>query len=71
VSAGVSALMPLLAVAGADVPGRALTAAHTSTEGINHTVQVATAAVQGNYIGPLIAAVTFVSSTAIFSTMPS
>jgi hypothetical protein len=62
VSAGVSALQPLLAVAGADCKGSALTPMHTTLEGIQKTSDVSLAAIKGNYTGPLIAAVTFVSS---------
>ena len=62
ISAGVSALQPLLAVAGADCKGSALTPMHTTLEGIQKTSDISLAAIKGNYTGPLIAAVTFVSS---------
>ena len=65
VSAGVSAVRPLLAIAGADVPGRTLNASQTTVEGIQNTSRVALAAIQGNYIGPLVAATTFVRHTAL------
>lgn len=62
VVAGVSALRPLMAVAGVEDDTSSATAA-----GIQRTVEVATAATTGNYTGPLIAAVTFVSP---FSSLP-
>lgn len=55
-----SALQPLLAVAGVEVK-QGVSMKETSKEGIQRTAEIAGAAIQGNYIGPLIAAVTFVS----------
>lgn len=61
VAAGVSALQPLLTVAGSEaVKGTAL--ADTTKEGIQRAVDVSLAAIRGNYTGPLVAAVTFVSA---------
>lgn len=58
VCAGVSALQPLLQVAGStrDSP-------QTTAPGIKRTGEVAQAALKGNYIGPLLSAVTFVRFT--------
>ncbi|TFK18754.1 NAD-P-binding protein [Coprinopsis marcescibilis] len=60
VAAGVSALQPLLAIAGADVRGSELTPLATTPEGIQRAKDVALAAATGNYFGPVVAAVTFV-----------
>jgi hypothetical protein len=60
VAAGVSALQPLLAVAGADRKGTDLTPMQTTAEGIQKASDVASLAIKGNYIGPLVGAVTFV-----------
>jgi NAD(P)-dependent dehydrogenase (short-subunit alcohol dehydrogenase family) len=62
VAAGVSALQPLLTVAGSEaVKGTALP--ETTKEGIQRAVDVSLAAIRGNYTGPLVAAVTFVSTS--------
>ncbi|KAJ7088436.1 hypothetical protein B0H15DRAFT_290955 [Mycena belliarum] len=53
VAAGVSALRPLMEVAGA-------TSGNVGPEGIQHVVNVAGLATRGNYVGPLVAAVTFI-----------
>lgn len=60
--AGVSTLRPLLNVAGvcANVNAATGNVRQISALGIQHTVDVATAAMTGNYIGPLVAAVAFV-----------
>ncbi|EFI28555.1 hypothetical protein CC1G_13577 [Coprinopsis cinerea okayama7 len=71
VAAGVSALQPLLAIAGADVRGSELTSTHTTTEGIQRTRSVALAALNGNYIGPLVAAVTFIPLLSATSKSPA
>lgn len=55
VSAGVSALRPLL-----DIAGVSSTHPQTSAEDIQRTVDVATKAQHGNYIGPLVSAVAFI-----------
>lgn len=55
VIAGVSALLPVMAIAGVED-----TTSSASAAGIQHTVEVAAAATTGNYMGPLVAAVTFV-----------
>ena len=60
VAAGVSALQPLMTIAGVDT-GRENTSVEQATrEGIQRVVDVAAAAARGNYVGPLISAVTFV-----------
>jgi hypothetical protein len=58
VAAGVSAIQPLLELASVEAEAKSSTQA-TATR-IQHTVNIAAAATQGNYVGPLIAAVTFV-----------
>lgn len=55
VCAGVSALLPLLEVAGVTGNGDQATA-----DGVQHAVDVSNAALRGNYTGPLVSAVTFV-----------
>ena len=62
IAAGVSALQPLMAVAGVEVE-RGVSLKDASSEGIQHTADVALAAIRGNYIGPLIAAIAFVNIT--------
>ena len=61
VCAGVSALRPLLEVAGLERHDGKFSPAQVHTEGVQRTVEVASAAMQGNYFGPLVCAVTFVS----------
>jgi hypothetical protein len=53
VAAGVSALLPLMEVAG-------VKSGKVEKSGIQHVVDVAALATRGNYVGPLVAAVTFV-----------
>jgi hypothetical protein len=53
VAAGVSALRPLMEVTGVD-------SGNVGKEGIQRVVDVVALATRGNYVGPLIAAVTFV-----------
>lgn len=60
IPAGVSALQPLLSVAGLENNGGVLALGQVSREGVQDAVAAAQAAIQGNYIGPLVAAVTFV-----------
>ncbi|KAJ2937080.1 hypothetical protein H1R20_g3, partial [Candolleomyces eurysporus] len=71
VAAGVSALQPLLAVAGADCKGTDLTPMHTTAEGIQNASDVASLAIKGNYIGPLVGAVTFIPLLSSTSGSPS
>jgi hypothetical protein len=58
-TAGVSALQPLMSVAGIDMsaPGPR---SQANAEGIQHAVKAANAAVNGNFIGPYVVAITFV-----------
>ncbi|EDR04783.1 uncharacterized protein LACBIDRAFT_303996 [Laccaria bicolor S238N-H82] len=60
VAAGVSALQPLMAVAGVETANGGFTPEEATREGIKRVTEVATAAITGNYVGPLIAAVTFI-----------
>ncbi|KAF8654630.1 hypothetical protein AX16_003511 [Volvariella volvacea WC 439] len=71
VAAGVSALRPLLSVAGVEVAGNTFSPSEASKEGIQHTVDVANAALKGNYIGPLVSAVTFIPLLSQTSKSPS
>lgn len=64
VSAGVSALQPLMTLAGVE-PGSYSSETSSSmptVEGVERASRIAGAAVDGNYIGPLTTAVTFVSA---------
>jgi hypothetical protein len=56
VAAGVSALRPVLEIAG--VKGPSVT--EPSLDGIQRVEEAALAAIKGNYIGPLLSVVTFV-----------
>lgn len=56
VAAGVSALQPLLEIAGDSKS----TLSQTTKEGIQRIADVSAAAIRGNYTGPLVAAATFV-----------
>ena len=60
VAAGVSALQPLMAIAGVDTEGVNTSVGQATKEGIQRVADVAAAATRGNYVGPLISAVTFV-----------
>jgi hypothetical protein len=62
VIAGVSALQPLMSIAGVErVGAKAFVPPQAGTEDIIRVVEVALKATAGNFIGPLIAAVTMVS----------
>jgi hypothetical protein len=65
VAAGVSALRPLLDLAGVETGAEGSTQA--TAAGIQRTVDIAGAAMNGNYVGPLIAAVTLVRPYHILS----
>ena len=65
VTAGVSALQPLMSVAGVEMSTPDIVGSQASPEGIQHAVNAANAAVNGNYIGPFIAAVAFVSAVLV------
>jgi short-subunit dehydrogenase len=73
VAAGVSALRPLMAIAGVDDDGHngAVLTPQATHDGIQTTVNVATAALRGNYIGPLVSAVSFIPLLTKSSTAPS
>ena len=60
VTAGVSALQPLMTVAGVDPPEKDQPWTHATNYGIQQAVDITVAATRGNYIGPLVAAVTLV-----------
>lgn len=61
VAAGVSALQPLMAVAGVEADGSTkFTPAQATKDGIQEAVDITNAATRGNYVGPLVAAITFV-----------
>ena len=62
VAAGVSAVQPLMAIAGVDADsGDDTSVVQATKEGIQRVADVAAAATRGNYVGPLISATTFVS----------
>ncbi|OSD06382.1 NAD-P-binding protein [Trametes coccinea BRFM310] len=71
VSAGVSALRPLLEVAGLERRDGAFYPPHADVEGVKHAVSAATAAMQSNYIGPLICVTTFIPLLSSTSPSPS
>ena len=60
ITAGVSALQPLMTVAGVTASKDGLSPPHATAEAINHAVDVAKAALGGNFFGPYVAAITFV-----------
>lgn len=65
-TAGVSALQPLMSVAGVDMSASDIAGSQASPEGIQHAVDTATAAVHGNFIGPYVAATSFVRPFTLF-----
>jgi len=71
VTAGVSALQPLMMVAGVKAEGKAFNPPQASVAGIQHAVDVAAAATTGNYAGPLVAAITFIPLLQATSLSPS
>ncbi|GBE88257.1 hypothetical protein SCP_1300720 [Sparassis crispa] len=71
VCAGVSALLPLMEVAGLKGNGSKFDPPQADVEGIQRTVDVANAAARVNYIGPLISAVTFLPILQSSSVSPS
>ncbi|KAK0213073.1 hypothetical protein DFS33DRAFT_1393334 [Desarmillaria ectypa] len=70
-SAGVSALQPILSVAGIEDQENATTLPDIDSEGVNRTVSITEAAVRGNYIGPMVVAVTFIPLLTRTSKAPS
>ncbi|KAI5989468.1 hypothetical protein EDC04DRAFT_2588347 [Pisolithus marmoratus] len=71
ITAGVSALQPLMSVAGVKMSTPDIVGSQASPEGIQHAVDAAQAAVNGNYLGPLITAVTFIPLLTYTSPSPS
>ncbi|KZT42770.1 NAD(P)-binding protein [Sistotremastrum suecicum HHB10207 ss-3] len=71
VCAGVSALRPLLAVAGVERAGGVFTPEKPSADGLERVKEVAFAAIHGNYLGPMLAAVTFIPLLTTTSTSPA
>ncbi|CAA7266434.1 unnamed protein product [Cyclocybe aegerita] len=71
VAAGVSALQPLMGVAGVGPQPGSSNLPQATQEDIQRTVDVAAAATRGNFVGPLIAAVTFVPLLTNTSKSPS
>ncbi|KAF8798355.1 NAD(P)-binding protein [Phlegmacium glaucopus] len=71
IAAGVSALQPLMAIAGVNTEGGNTSIGQATQEGIQRVADVAAAATQGNYVGPLISAVTFVPMLLNTSKSPS
>lgn len=71
VAAGVSALQPLMAVAGVTTDGFKFTPPQASKAGIENAVHTTAAATRGNYIGPLVAALTFIPLLTTSSSSPS
>ncbi|KAG6895828.1 hypothetical protein C0992_012230 [Termitomyces sp. T32_za158] len=73
VTAGVSALQPLMDVAGVEANscGTSFTPSHASIDGIKRAVNISAAAARGNYTGPLVAAVTFIPLLISSSPSPS
>ncbi|KAF8525211.1 hypothetical protein BU17DRAFT_42128 [Hysterangium stoloniferum] len=69
VSAGVSALSPLLAIAGEDP--RAVSTSGPNLEGLTRVRDVSSAAFQGNFMGPLLSAVAFVPLLTRSSSSPA
>ncbi|KAH8978392.1 hypothetical protein EDB92DRAFT_1790224 [Lactarius akahatsu] len=67
VSAGVSALRPVLEIAGVS----RVSAAQPSADGVQRVADVALAAIKGNYIGPLLSVVTMIPLMKSTSASPS
>ncbi|TFK38792.1 NAD(P)-binding protein [Crucibulum laeve] len=69
--AGVSALQPLMAVAGVEAHGTSFTPREADRDGLQRAVDVSAAAVRGNYTGPLVAAIAFIPLLQRTSPSPS
>lgn len=54
ITAGVSALQPLMTVAGVTASKDGLSLPHATAEATNHAVSVAKTAINGNFLGPYI-----------------
>ncbi|KAG7446509.1 uncharacterized protein BT62DRAFT_931944 [Guyanagaster necrorhizus] len=70
-SAGVSALQPILSVAGIENQENATTLPDIDSEGVNRAVSITEAAVRGNYVGPMVVALTFIPLLTRTSKAPS
>ncbi|KAG2128762.1 uncharacterized protein EDB93DRAFT_1256553 [Suillus bovinus] len=71
ITAGVSALQPLMSVAGVTASKDGFSPPHATTEAIHNAVGVAKAAISGNFFGPYIAAITFIPLLTSCSISPS
>ncbi|KDQ51345.1 hypothetical protein JAAARDRAFT_140467 [Jaapia argillacea MUCL 33604] len=71
VVAGVSALKPLMAVAGVENVGRSFKPPQADAEGIQKTLDAGTLAAKCNYLGPLVSAVTLIPLLSTTSPAPS
>ncbi|KAL1747350.1 hypothetical protein HDZ31DRAFT_80575 [Schizophyllum fasciatum] len=71
VAAGVSALRPLMEVAGVETNKSGSSLDNASLDGIRKASEIASAAVHSNYIGPLMSAVTFIPLLSRTSKAPS
>ncbi|KZT24402.1 NAD(P)-binding protein [Neolentinus lepideus HHB14362 ss-1] len=71
VAAGVSALKPLMEVAGVEKKGKLYTPPQADETALQKTVEVTAAAMKGNYIGPLVAAVSLIPLLSTTSPSPS
>ncbi|TDL28911.1 NAD(P)-binding protein [Rickenella mellea] len=71
VAAGVSALKPLLSVAGVERQGKTFTPPQATLEGVQSASNIAAKALQGNYIGPLVSAIAFIPLLTRTSKSPS
>lgn len=71
ITAGVSALQPLMTVAGVTASKDGLSLPHATAEATNHAVSVAKTAINGNFLGPYIAAITFIPLLTTCSASPS
>ncbi|KAG2065963.1 NAD(P)-binding protein [Suillus decipiens] len=72
ITAGVSALQPLMTVAGVTASkDGSLSPPHATAEATNYAVGVAKAAIDGNFFGPYVAAITFIPLLTSCSISPS
>ncbi|KAH7923772.1 NAD(P)-binding protein [Leucogyrophana mollusca] len=71
ICAGVSALQPLMCVAGVDMGVRDTKPSHATREGIKNAVDISNAALRGNFTSPFVAAVTFIPLLTNSSKSPS
>ncbi|KAH7906894.1 hypothetical protein BJ138DRAFT_1015437 [Hygrophoropsis aurantiaca] len=71
IAAGVSALQPLMSVAGVNKDTKNTPHTQATSEGIKNAVDIANAALHGNFTGPFVAAVTFIPLLSSGSASPS